>query len=179
MKSKSFDVKKLNPTKPKRDKTLRELQLTLLNSLAKNPVINLTKRRKKFPQDFDDYISKMDNSLNKYQLSYISKEEEENKTGPNEKYMTKDDHKLIKKIYDRNKLNHTKGIFANNEESNLKVIVSEPDYPNPYQSLGVIKHNNHIFNEISKDFLYRQSDLFNKQIKYIQKYEKKYKIKNA
>ena len=179
MKSKSLDIKKINTTKlkPKRDKTLRELQLTLLNSLAKNPEISLTKRRRKFPQDFDDYISKMDNSLNKYQLTYISKEEEENEIGPNEKYMTKDDKKLIKKIYDRNKLNHTKGIFSNNEESNLKVIVSEPDYPNPYQSLGVIKHNNHIFNEISKDFLYRQSDLFNKQIKYIQKYEQKYKIK--
>ena len=182
MKSKSFDIKKINTTKLKNKKqqTLRELQLTLLNSLAKNPVITLKKRRKKYPIDFDDYISKMDDSLNKYQLSYINKENDEsgqNDIGPNEKYMTKDDTKLIKKIYDRNKLNNSKELSSKNEESNLKVMVSEPNYPNPYQSLGIIKHNNHIFNEISKDFLYRQSDLFNEHIKNIQKYEKKHKIK--
>ncbi len=181
MKSKSLDIKKINLTKlkPKKEKTLRELQLTLLNSLAKNPLINLSKkRRKKYPQDFDDYISKMDLSLTKYQLTYINNEElGENEIGPNEKYMTKDDTKLIKKIYDRNKLNNSKDLSSKNEDSNLKIIVSEPDYPNPFQSLGVIKHNNHIFNEISRDYLYRQSDLFNKQIRNIQKYEKKHKIK--
>ena len=177
MKSKSFDIKKLNTIRPKRQQTLRELQLSLLNSLAKNPVINLTKKRRKFPEDFDDYISKMDYSLNKYQLTYVKSDSGENEVGPNEKYMSKDDTKLIKKIYDRNKLNNSKELSSKNEESNLKIIVSEPDYPNPYQSLGVIKHNNHIFNEISKDYLYRQSDLFNKQIINIQKYEHKHRIK--
>ena len=181
MKSKSLDIKKINLTKlkPRKEKTLRELQLTLLNSLAKNPLINLSKkRRKKYPQDFDDYISKMDLSLTKYQLTYINNEElGENEIGPNEKYMTKDDTKLIKKIYDRNKFNNSKDLSSKNEDSNLKIIVSEPEYPNPFQSLGVIKHNNHIFNEISRDYLYRQSDLFNKQIRNIQKYEKKHKIK--
>ena len=181
MKSRSFDVKRINLTKlkPKKQETLRELQLTLLNSLAKSPLINLTKKKKKkFPQDFDDYITKMDDSLNKYQLTFINNEEiGENEIGPNEKYMTKDDAKLIKKIYDKNKINNSKELSSKNEESNLKIIVSEPDYPNPFQSLGVIKHNNHIFNEISKDYLYRQSDLFNRQIINIQKYEKKHKIK--
>ena len=181
MKSKSFDIKRINLTKlnPKKQETLRELQLTLLNSLAKSPLINLNKKRKKkFPQDFDDYISKMDDSLNKYKLTFINnKELGENEIGPNEKYMTKDDTKLIKKIYDKNKINNSKELSSKNEESNLKIIVSEPDYPNPFQSLGIIKHNNHIFNEISKDYLYRQSDLFNKQIINIQKYEKKHKIK--
>jgi hypothetical protein len=120
----------------------------------------------------------MDDSLNKYQLTFVNKEEiGENEIGPNEKYMTKDDAKLIKKIYDKNKINNSKELSSKNEESNLKIIVSEPDYPNPFQSLGVIKHNNHIFNEISKDYLYRQSDLFNRQIINIQKYEKKHKIK--
>ena len=177
MKSKSFDIKRLNTIRPKRQQTLRELQLSLLNSLAKNPVINLTKKRRKFPEDFDDYISKMDYSLNKYQLTYVKSDSGENEVGPNEKYMSKDDTKLIKKIYYRNKLNNSKELSSKNEESNLKIIVSEPDYPNPYQSLGVIKHNNHIFNEISKDYLYRQSDLFNKQIINIQKYEHKHRIK--
>ena len=181
MKSKSLDIKKISTVrkiKPKGNKTLRELQLSLLNSLAKSPVINLTKKRKKKFEDFDDYISKMDYSLNKYQLTYVKKDDlGDNEIGPNGRFMSKDDTKLIKKIYDKNKLNNSKELSSKNEESNLKVIVSEPDYPNPYQSLGVIKHNNHIFNEISKDFLYRQSDLFNRHIINIQKYEQKHKIK--
>ena len=185
MKAKSIDYKKVNTVYKERrfrtnkNQTLRELQLTLINSLAKSPIVNLTKKRKQNNDDFDNYISKMDISLHKYQLSYTSKDEvSDNEIGPNEKYMTKEDTKLIKKIYNKNKLYSTKGLSSKNEESNLKVVVTEKqDYPNPYQSLGIIKHNNHIFNEISKDFLYRQSDLFNKQIINIQKYEKKYKIK--
>ena len=168
MKSKSIDINKINMSriKPKRQQTLRELQLTLLNSLAKNPVIRLTKKRKKIPEDFDDYISKMNDSLSKYQLTYIKKDDlSENEIGPIQKYLTKDDTKLIKKIYDRNRLNYSNILSSKNEESNIKVIVSsELDYPNPFQSLGIIKHNSHIFNIISKDFLYRQTDLFNKHI---------------
>ena len=185
MKSKSIDYKKIKTVykekrfKPKKNETLRELQLSLLNSLSKSPIINLTKRKKKQNEDFDYYISKMDISLHKYQLSYASKDDvPENEMGPNEKYMTKEDTRLIKRIYNKNKLYSTKGLSSRNEESNLRVVIPEQqDYPNPYQSLGIIKHNNHIFNEISKDFLYRQSDLFNKQIMDIQKYEQKHKTK--
>ena len=181
MKSKSIDINKINMSriKPKKQQTLRDLQLTLLNSLAKNPVIRLTKKRKKIPEDFDDYISKMNDSLNKYQLTYIKKDNlTENEIGPNQKYLTKDDTKLIKKIYDKNRLNYSNLLSSKNEESNIKVIVSsELDYPNPFQSLGIIKHNSHIFNIISKDFLYRQTDLFNKHIINIQKLEQKHKMK--
>jgi len=185
MKSKSVNFKKINHLnsdrnhfRPRRDQTLRELQLTFLNSLSKNPVINLTKKRKLKPSNFEEYISKLDTSLNQYQLSYVNKDDlPEDEMGPNKKYITKYDTKLIKKVYDQNRFLSTKGLTSNNEDSNLKVTVSNSNYPNPYQSLGVIKHNNHIFNEICKEFLYRQSDLFNKQIEEIQKYEQKNKIK--
>jgi len=177
MKSKSVNFKKINHLnsdrnhfRPRRDQTLRELQLTFLNSLSKNPVINLTKKRKFKPPNFEEYISKLDTSLNQYQLSYVNKDDlPEDEMGPNKKYITKYDTKLIKKVYDQNRFLSTKGLTSNNEDSNLKVTVSNSNYPNPYQSLGVIKHNNHIFNEICKEFLYRQSDLFNKQIEEIQK----------
>ena len=116
MKSKSLDIKKYNTVrkiKPKGNRTLRELQLSLLNSVAKSPVINLTKKRKKKFEDFDDYISKMDYSLNKYQLTYVKKDDlEENEIGPNGRYMSKDDTKLIKKIYDKNKLNNSKELLS-------------------------------------------------------------------
>ena len=186
MKSKSIDVKKknlshrLNKTFRKRKpQTLKDLQLSIINSLGKsNPIINLTKKKNRLPQDFGEYISKLDVSLNKYKLTYSSKYHlTENDLGANEKYMTIEDTKLIKKVYHQNKLLSTRGLLSNNEDSNLRINVSKPDFPNPYQSLGVIKHNNHIYNEISKDFLYRQTDLFNKQIINIQRYEKKHKVK--
>ena len=53
----------------------------------------------------------------------------------------------------------------------MRVNIDRKEYPNPYQSLGVIKHNYHIYNEISKDFLFRQTDLFKEQIKNIQKHQ--------
>ena len=184
MKSKSIDKKKLynkekkerSISRPRKDLTLKELQLSFINSLARNPVINLKKRRKEL--EFDDYISKLNITLNKYQMSYINKDElPQNSMGPNEKYMNKDDTKTIQKVYDRNRMLMTKGLASDNEDSNLKITVTDQNYPNPYQSLGIIKHNNHIFNEMSKDVLFRQSDLFNKQIIDIQKHKQKFKIK--
>ena len=161
-----------------RSQTLKELQLSMLNSLSKGPTVNLSRiRKKKYLDNFDAYVTRMDDSLNKYQLSCaIKNKEEENNKLRNEKYMSKEDTKLIKKVTELNKYYSSK-LSSNNEDSNLKIVVPEINYPNPYLSLGVIKHNNHIFNEISKDYLYRQSTLFNKQITDIQKYEQKHKVK--
>lgn len=57
MKSKSVYSKKINHLnsdrnhfRPRRGQTLRELQLTFLNSLSKNPVVNLTKKERKSHQ---------------------------------------------------------------------------------------------------------------------------------
>ena len=186
MKSKSIDIKKINLThnlnrtsRMKKQLTLRDLQLSLINSFRNGiPIVNLTKKRNKLPENFDDYISKLDISLNKYKLSYSSKYDlTNNDLGNNEKYMTIEDTKLIKKVCNQNKLLSTRGLLSDNDDSNLRINVRKTDYPDPYQSLGIIKHNNHIFNEISKDLLYRQTDLFNKQIINIQKYEKKNKVK--
>jgi len=65
MNSKSIDIKKLNniynkerkeryASRPRKDITLKQLQLSFLNSLARSPVINLKKRRKEL--EFDDYF---------------------------------------------------------------------------------------------------------------------------
>jgi len=82
--------------------------------------------------------------------------------------------KLIKKIYHLNSLYSNRGLPTLNEQSRLKVVIPEQEYPNPFQSLGVIKANRHLYDEISKDFLYRQSDLFNQKIIDIQKYKSKF-----
>ena len=100
-----------------RNQTLKDVQLSMLNSLSKGPTVDLSKiKKKRYLDNFDDYVSKMDISLGKYQLSYIlTEKKEENDKMPNERYMEKDDTKLIKKVSDLNKSYHTKGLSATNE----------------------------------------------------------------
>ena len=170
----------------RRRSNLRQLQLNILDSLTKGPIINIKKRnlrkltnRNANDKDYENYDNKINLTLSKYQLSIPhdkDKEEEinPNDLGPNEKYIDKDDKKLIKKIYHLNSLYSNRGLPTLNEQSRLKVVIPEQEYPNPFQSLGVIKANRHLYDEISKDFLYRQSDLFNQKIIDIQKYKSKF-----
>ena len=166
-----------------KNSTLKELQLNLINSLSKSPIASL---RGKSPisthhidDDFDEYINKIQNSLSKYQVQFVPpKNYHENDLGPNEKYMDKEGKNLIKKVHDLNQKTVYLESSTLNDDSKLKVIIPEkPQYPNPYQSLGVIKSNKYICDEISKDYLFRQSDVFNKKITDIQKYKSKYSVK--
>ena len=162
-------------------KTLKQLQLSMLNSLTKSPVVRL---RKKPPNninnhnidDYEDYINKINTSLKNYQISFSQAPNEvsENNLGPNEKYMDREGKELIKKIYFLNNLNINKGLPTSNDHTKLKITVPEQEYPNPFQSLGVIRSNRFLYDEICKDYLYRQSDLFNKKIDDIQKYKNKF-----
>jgi hypothetical protein len=162
--------------------SLRELQLDMINSLSKSPLVKVKRSSfKNLNQDLDnysDYINKMNNRLNRYQINFSPEKfaeiENENDLGPNEKYMDREGMQLIKKIYSQNKLHMNKGFPSINEQSKLKVKIQEQEYPNPFQSLGVIKSNRFLYDEISKDYLYRQSDLFNRKIKDIQKYKSKF-----
>ena len=166
----------------KKNSTLRELQLDMINSLSKSPLVKVKRSSfKNLNQDLDnynDYINKMNNRLNRYQINFSPEKfaeiENENDLGPNEKYMDREGMQLIKKIYSQNKLHMNKGLPSLNEQSQLKVMIPEQEYPNPFQSLGVIKSNRFLYDEISKDYLYRQSDLFNRKIKDIQKYKSKF-----
>ena len=182
LKTVSYD--KINTNR--RRSNLRQLQLNILDSLTKGPIINIKKRnlrkltnRNANDKDYENYDNKINLTLSKYQLSIPhdkDKEEEinPNDLGPNEKYIDKDDKKLIKKIYHLNSLYSNRGLPTLNEQSRLKVVIPEQEYPNPFQSLGVIKANRHLYDEISKDILYRQSDLFNQKIIDIQKYKSKF-----
>ena len=182
LKTVSYD--KINTNR--RRSNLRQLQLNILDSLTKGPIINIKKRnlrkltnRNANDKDYENYDNKINLTLSKYQLSIPhdkDKEEEinPNDLGPNEKYIDKDDKKLIKKIYHLNSLYSNRGLPTLNEQSRLKVVIPEQEYPNPFQSLGVIKANRHLYDEISKDFLYRQSNLFNQKIIDIQKYKSKF-----
>jgi len=152
--------------------TLQDIQKDLILSLSKSPNSVLKNSKNIKIKDFPTYIKKLDNSMTKYQLTYVPPRgilKTEEKKGPNERFMNIKDKKLIKKIFNLNKTLYNKELASKNEDSNMKINIDQKEYPNPYQSLGVIKHNYHIYNEMSKDFLFRQTDLFKKQIKDIQK----------
>jgi len=154
--------------------SLQDIQKDLILNLSKSPDSVFKNQNAYKIKDFPSYIKQVDNSLTKYQLTYVPPRggiKFEEKKGPNEKFMNNKDKKLIKKMYDFNKTIFNKGLASKNEDSNLRVNIDRKEYPNPYQSLGVIKHNYHIYNEISKDFLFRQTDLFKEQIKNIQKHQ--------
>ena len=76
-------------------------------------------------------------------------------------------------------LTFEENIISNKEEDIQlsKITIREKQYPNPYKSLAVIKHNSFIFDEINKNFLNRQGDLFKQKILNIKKYNNKYKVK--
>ena len=155
-------------------KSLQEMQKDLIFNLSKNPDLILKDKKYKKTKDFKSYIKQLDNSISKYQLTYFFSKDESNiedEKGPNEKFMNIKDKALIKKMYDFNKTIFNKGLASVNKEYNTKVNIEQKEYPNPYQSLGIIKHNYHIYNEMSKDFLFRQTGLFNEQIKTVKKHQ--------
>ena len=87
---KTISNKKINIKE--KNSTLRQLQLSMLNSLSKNQIVTL--RRKCINgrnQDYDNYINKINNSLSKYQTSFSQDKsyEVDNNLGPNEKFMDK------------------------------------------------------------------------------------------
>ena len=82
----------------KRKSNLRDLQLDILDSLTKGPIVDLKKRTNRkigknpSDNDYESYNTKILNSLNKYQLSIIhDKDKDEpvdrNDLGPNKKYI--------------------------------------------------------------------------------------------
>ena len=159
--------------------TLRQLQLRMLNSLSKSPVVklgrNYSKKDSQESDNYNKYLDKVNTSLSKYQINFsrerFAEIENENDLGPNQKFMDKEGKQLIKKIYSQNKI-FEQNFPSSNDNIKVKVVIPEQAYPNPYQSLGVIKSNRYLYDEISKDFLYRQSDLFNKKIIDIEKFKK-------
>ena len=155
-------------------KSLQDIQKDIILNLSKNPDNILKDAKFKHPKDFPTYIKQLDNSISKYQLTYLFPKDESNieeEKGPNEKFMGLKDKILIRKMYDFNKTIFNRGLASVNKENNTKVNIDQKEYPNPYQSLGIIKHNYHIYNQMSKDFLFRQTGLFNEQIKTIKKHQ--------
>ena len=157
--------------------SVKDAQKKLLNSLSKNNDEYIMREYSKIKsQDFGAYIKTVESSLNNYLMDYNPKKEIKNMT--QNPYISLKDKLLIKKAHNSNRnyfFNHA--LTPRNDESNLKIKINGKQYPGPYQSLEVIKHNNLIFDEVNKKFLNRQGNLFKIKILDLKKYYNKYKVK--
>ena len=123
-------------------------------------------------EDFYKYTEKLENTMNGYQMSYDKKEEE--KDNIFDKYINKKDKQIIQKVHDLNNSYDNRVMSPKNKDCNIKIEINEMNYPNPIKSLGIIRHNRHIYNELSKNILSRQSESFSKQIEEIEQYNMKF-----
>ena len=156
--------------------TFKETQKKIIDSISKNPENIILQYSKVTPKNFDEYKESLDNSLSNYQLTYEPRYEDQNQDfrSPNQKYLTKTDRLLIRQVSRSNRNFYLRGLAPINEDSNLKIMINPKKYPNPYESLGVIKHNYLIFDEMNRDFLDRQGCLFKQKIVNIQNYKNKF-----
>ena len=159
--------------------TIKDTQRNLLNSLSKdNDEYIIREYSKIIPKDFNMYVETVESSLGNYKMDYEKKNEEKQLKNYNPNfYIHLKDKLLIKRIHKHNRNFFNHALTPKNDDSNLKITIREKQYPNPYKSLAVIKHNSFIFDEINKNFLNRQGDLFKQKILNIKKYNNKYKVK--
>ena len=164
-------------------KTFQEIQINFLNSLNSNLPFEVPDQN--IP--FDDYVDVINTSMNQYQLSDDTKNKKKNKDDDDDedskvplhdsRFISKDDTLLIKKMYDNNRSFISKNLNPYSDESLLKINIPEKNYKNPYQSLNIIANNHNIYDEVSKDFLFRQKRLFDESIKNFEGFTMKYKVK--
>ena len=160
--------------------SINDTKKNLINSLSKNPEFMIREYPRIITKDFNSYKQTLQNSLSNYKLLYNMEKEEKNKDNNlniNQKYINKKDTILIQKIKESNKKNITNGLSPRNTDSNIHIIVNDVKYPNPFKSLDIIKNNNFIYDEMSKNILNRQGQLFRQKILNIQKYKNKFSTK--
>ena len=158
-------------------KDLKDIQKDLIISLSKNPETALKTSFLKSISKNCNFKEKIERNLSKYQMTFSEKKKNNEIEEENRKFMDKRDTNLIKKVMSFNKSTFYNTLSSRNEEVNLKINIDQKAYGNPYQSLGVIKHNYHIYNAINKDLFFRQTFLFKDQIQYIQQNQCKIRSK--
>lgn len=131
---------------------------------------------------YNEYSNLLQVKMKKYRANspiYLDNTEENNKTLLGDsRFVTKDEEKFIKKIYSSNHSFFGKGLSPTNEEASLKIsIPNNADYVNPIHSLGVLKSNNLIYDDVTKKNLSRQIGVFDNSIRNFEAFTMKYKTK--
>ena len=145
----------------------KKLQKNFLKSL-----LNKNRNKSNNILEFDQYNSVLNNSLNQYKSKGLTEEE------LSEISTIRNNPRNIDFIENNN--NKEQPIKLNDEKSHinkLKINIKDYEYKNPLNSLNIIKDNYSVFNEISKDVLVRQRNLFDKSIEALEGNLKKFNVK--
>ena len=163
---------KLNPIiiKRKQIKNIENIKIETEKDIEQ--ILSQIKRKssvnKKPTKDFNQYTENLEKSMNGYQMSYPKEDEEiNNENSYVNKYVNKADKELFKKVHDLNNIYGNKNKNISSKSSLIKIGVNQMEFPNPLKSLGIIRNNHNIYNELNKNNLTRQSESFNKQIEEI------------
>jgi hypothetical protein len=172
---------KLRPLVISKRKLKNRKNFSLKNEANINSFLTLLRSRKNTinkennPEEFDLYTEHLEHSMNGYQMTYSTdKKEEDEENDKFDKFINKKDKEIIKRIHDLNNSYDNRALSPISKECNIKIEINEMDFPNPIKSLGVIRNNRHIYNDISKNVISRQSESFNKQIEEVEQYHMKY-----
>ena len=148
-------------TKKKTEEEYNEIEIKKYQQKFLNSLLSENKPKKIIA--FDKYNSVLSKSLNHYKSKGITEDELSDRD--NEVQNTsnnKQDENIKKNSSSKNK---------------LKININDINYKNPFQSLNVINDNNLVFNEISKDVLVRQRNLYDKRVENLEGNLRKFNVK--
>ena len=146
---------------------------------------NKSKKNNVLFRDYNNFIKHIENSMKQYKvnipISFNNKEENNNNILSSKKYITKQELNYINKITHLNNshsLGHINESHLLKEKNLFKISVNHnPNYLNPIHSLGIIKLNNKIYDDIIQTNIKRQKIKFDESIKNIEEYRNKFKVK--
>ena len=160
--NKKNNSRNLSPiiTRKKSEEEYNEIEIQKYQQNFLNLLLSESSKPKKIIT-YAQYDSKLSKSLNHYKSKGIT--EEELKTNNN-------NNKTDKNINENMKRN----VSLKNK---LKININDINYKNPFQSLNVINDNYSVFNEINKDVLVRQRNLYDKTVERLEGNLLKFNIK--
>ena len=161
-----------------------------LNSCSSMPILSdkLRKNKSRMPSnnilnDYNHFSSLIEKTMKEYKVNnsipFDDDEEKKNSLLSSKKYVSREEEQYIKKI---THLNKSQGNIINNEnahEDNLFKISIKKNarYLSPVHSLGILKLNYKIYDDVTKSNLNRLKFKFDESIKNIEAYHMKYKVK--
>ena len=148
------------------------------NDFSENHLQRIMRNDKLIP--FEEYNNKLNKNFLDYKI--VDKDEKiiiKKKRKKKHEVDKDNNHNERESINNEEKVKQKSPTLSRNKsEPYYKVIVNDLKfYENPGESLTTINHNNEIFNEMNKDSLARQRILFENNIKNLEKYYQKFKVK--
>ena len=154
--NKKYNAKELSPRiiiKKKTEEEYNDIEIKKQQENFLNSLLSKNKSHKII--EFDQYNSVLSRSLDNYKSKGIEGDD---------LYSRK--YKNYQRINDMENINLTEKNIRKNAslKNKLKININNINYKNPFQSLNIINDNNSVFNEISKDVLVRQRNLYEKTV---------------